>query len=194
MDCMSRRACGRRTWRYGERMTTKVVPVVGTFIEALAEVFTDAEHPPLGGVTPYPEHRPGADVPLDRLWGGDGIRECDAMVFVNVLRLYRSNEFPGETEEARPCRGMLHAQVQVGIARCVSTMDDMGTPPPPDVLERESLVGLDDAGRLEAAVCHALARCDDRELINQAVWTGLEPTGPEGGAMAWTCTVTVQLA
>lgn len=175
-------------------MTTKVVPVVGTLMEALREAFTDPEHPPLGGVTSQPEHRPGADVPLDRLWGGDGSRECDSMVFVNVLRLYRSTDFPAETETIRPCRGMLHAQVQVGVARCVSTMDDLGAPPDPEVLEHEALVGLDDAARLEAAVCRAVKRCDDRELINQAVWTGLDPSGPEGGAMAWTCTVTFQLA
>jgi len=175
-------------------MTTKIVPVVGTLLEEMRAVFTDAEHPPLGGVTAPPEHRPGADIPLDRLWGGDGTRECDSMAFVNVLRIYRGLDFPGESEAIRPCGGMLHAQIQVGVARCVSTMDEMGTPPPAEVLEREALVGLDDAARLEAAVCRAMRRCNERELINQSVWTGLEPNGPEGGAMAWTCTVTVQLS
>ena len=167
------------------------VPAVGTFIEVLREVFCDPDKPPLGGAAAFVEHRPGADVPLDRLWGG--ARECDVMVFVNVIRIYCSNEFPGESEEIRPCGGQRHAVIQLGVARCVSTLEEDGSAPAPDVLENEALVGLDDANRLEVAVCRGVKRATDLGLVNQAVWSGVEPNGPAGGALAWTCNVTVQL-
>src|SRR5699024_5616627 len=115
------------------------------------------------------------------------------MVFVNVIRIYRSNEFPGETEEIRPCGGQRHAVIQLGVARCVSTMEEDGSARSSEVLEREALVGLDDADRLEAALCSAVKRAEHLGLINQSVWSGVEPNGPAGGALAWTCTVTVQL-
>lgn len=168
-----------------------VVPAVGCFIEAMREVFCNPDKPPLGGAAEVVEHRPGADVPLDRLWGDDP--ECGVMVFVNVIRIYRSNEFPGETEEIRPCGGQRHAVIQLGVARCVSTMGEDGSIPGADVLEGEALVGLDDADRLEAAVCMAVRQAESRGVVNQSVWTGVEPSGPAGGALAWTCTVTVQL-
>jgi hypothetical protein len=167
------------------------VPVVGMFMEAMREVFCDSDKPPLGGAASFVEHRPGADVPLDRLWGD--ARECEVMVFVNVIRIYRSNDFPGETEEIRPCGGERHAVIQLGVARCVSTMEEDGSAPSTEVLEREALVGLDDADRLEAALCIAVKRAEHLGLINQSVWSGVEPNGPAGGALAWTCTVTVQL-
>jgi len=172
-------------------LMSKVVPAVGCFIEAMQDVFCDEAKPPLGGVAPCVEHRPGAEVPLDRFWGEHP--QCKVMAFVNVIRIYRSNDFPGESEEIRPCGGQRHAVLQLGIARCVSTVRSDGSAPPPEVLEEEALVGLDDADRLEVAVCRAVRAAEQRGVINQAVWSGVDPSGPMGGALAWTSTVTIQL-
>lgn len=170
-------------------MTRGVVPVVGTVLEALRDVFCNEEKPPLGGVTMQPQHRPGGDVALDWLWE-DG---CDGLVWVNVVRLYRTTSFPAEADQGRPCSGPLVAVLQVGVARCVATLDDGGRPPSPDDMERDALVGLDDAVRLEAALCRARKWCEERELVTDSVHTGVEPIGPSGGSLVWVQTWTVQL-
>ena len=167
----------------------KLVPVVGEVVEALRTQFSDPDRPPLGGVVPEVEHRPGADVALDGLWVGD----CPGLVWVNVIRVFRSADFPAETDEAT-CRGQLAALIQVGAARCVGVVDNHGYPPTAERMEHDALVGLDDAARLERAVCAAAKAADDRGLILQSTWGASEPHGPQGGALAWTKTMTVQLA
>lgn len=166
-----------------------VVPVVGTLLEALREEFCNPEKPPLGGVTEQPQHRPGADVALDGLWASD----CQGLSWVNVLRLYRTTSFPSERDESRPCGGARVAVIQVGAARCAATLDDQGNPPAAADMEHDALAGLDDANRLERAICRARKWCQERELVTDDVWTGAEPIGPSGGALAWVQTWTVQL-
>lgn len=165
-----------------------IIPVVGQVIEALRHEFCDPDHAPLGGTVPHIEHRPGADVALDGLWA-DG---CPGIVWANVIRMYRSNSFPQETTDAVPCQGNNTLVIQVGAARCCATLDDHGEPPPPEAMEHDALVGLDDAARLERALCRAVTTCDDRGLMIQATWSATDPIGPQGGALAWVKTLTIQ--
>ena len=115
-------------------------------------------------------------------------------MWANVLRIYRTTGFPNETDTAVPCHGSPTVSIQVGAARCVATVDDHGDPPPPHAMEHDALVGLDDAARLERALCAAVTACDDRGLIIQGTWTATDPIGPQGGALAWVKTLTVELA
>lgn len=166
-----------------------VTPVVGELIEALRGEFC-APSQPLGGPVTEIEHRPGADIALDGLFT-DG---CSGLVWVNVLRLYRTTRFPDEDPGLSPCVGQRAMVVQIGAARCVGVLDDYGNPPSPDRMGHDALVGLDDAARLERAACRAINNLDERGVIVQAAWSATEPTGPEGGALAWTLSITMQLA
>lgn len=165
-----------------------VVPVVGHIIEALRAQFVDDT--PLGGAVTAIEHRPGADVALDGLFEGN----CSGLVWVNVIRLFRTTEFPHVSEDASPCRGQRAAVIQVGAARCVSTMDDDGYAPTAGDMDHDALVGLDDADRLERALCQAAKGLEDRGLIHSCVWSPCDPIGPQGGALAWVMTLTIELA
>lgn len=166
-----------------------MLPVVGQVIEALRAQFCDPEDAPLGGAVPTIEHRPGADVALDGLFQPG----CPGIVWANVIRIARSRDFPNEDEVATPCRGLRIVVIQVGAARCAATVDDHGYPPTPEQMEADALVGLDDAERLERALCLAWTRIDDRNLGHQAAWTATDPIGPQGGVLAWTKTITIQL-
>lgn len=165
----------------------KTLAVVGCLLEGLREFFVDQT--PLGGRSGRPQHRGGINVPIDGLTG----EGCEAVVWANVLRRFRTREFPNEALDSAPCAGSRAVVVQVGAARCAVGFDDAGYPPTPDELEREALVVLDDANRLEWAVCRATQLADDRELISGSALGAWEPVGPEGGIVAGVLTVTYQL-
>lgn len=166
-----------------------MLPVVGQVIEALRAEFCDPEHAPRGGAVPNIEHRPGADVALDGLFQPG----CPGIVWANVIRIARSTTFPTEDETGTPCRGPRTVTIQVGAARCAATVDDHGYPPTPEQMEADALIGLDDAERLERALCRAWRAIDDLDLGHQATWSASDPIGPQGGVLAWTKTITIQL-
>lgn len=142
-----------------------IIPVTGQVIEALRDQFVDPVSPPLGGVVPEVEHRPGMDVALDGLFVGD----CPGLVWTNVIRLFRTDQFPAESDTIAPCLGTPAAIIQVGAARCVGTVDAQGYPPPAERMEHDALVGLDDAARLERALCLAARRLEDKKDLTP-VW------------------------
>lgn len=167
--------------------------IVGEMLEALRARFTDAEQPPLAGRVPAGrvQHRGGAQVALDGFGGDDG---CDALVWINLLRTWRTNEFPVESQSPVECTATRAALFQVGVARCVSTVDDQGWLPSADVLDQEALALLDDAHRLDRAVCQAARRLvHDREVALAYSLGPGEPIGPEGGLVTWVQTVTFQI-
>lgn len=167
-----------------------VVPVVGALVEALRGRFVESVKPPIGGRVAAVEHRPGVDVTLDGLWA----EGCSGLVWVNVVSLFRSMAFPEVSQDPSPCGGVRCATVQVGAARCVSMVDESGYPPSVADMEHDAVVGLDDAARLEAAVCEAVRVCRGRGVVSAAVQSPVEPVGPEGGVLAWIMTVTVEFA
>lgn len=170
-----------------------LIPVVGQFLEALRREFVDADPAPLGGTVTAVEHRPGELVALDALADEVG-GPCSGQVWVNVLRVWRSVSFPTVSAESSSCRAPVTMELQVGAARRVCTVDDAGYPPTVDAMGHDALVGLDDATRIDRAVCLALRAGDDRGLITQSVVAPIEPVGPQGGILAWTTVVTIQLS
>lgn len=167
-----------------------IIPVTGQVIEAMRGVFIDSDSPPLGGAMETIEHRPGADVALDGLFFGD----CPGLAWVNVIRMFRTDAFPAESNRLSPCTGAPAVILQAGASRRVSTVDNHGYPPTAEAMEHDALVGLDDAHRLELALCRAARRCDDLGLIHSATWSAIEPIGPQGGTLSWVATLTMQIA
>lgn len=169
----------------------RTLAVVGELIEQLRPMFCNPNKPPLGGVLPPVRHRGGFDVPIDILTDGE---QCTGMVWVNVLRRYPVGPtFPEEANGMVLCTHSLAVVVQAGVARCVATMDDHGNPPPDDVQESEALAVLDDADRLNYALCMAGAALaeDGRALAySLGAW---DPRGPDGGIVAGTQSIIVQL-
>lgn len=170
-----------------------LIPVVGQFIEALRSQFVEADPVPLGGAVTEVEHRPGELVALDALADEVG-GPCSGQVWVNVLRVWRSESFPTVSAESSSCRSPVTIDLQVGAARRVCTVDDGGYPPSADAMGHDALVGLDDTARIDRAVCLALRACDDCGLTIQSVVAPIEPVGPQGGILAWTTVVTIQLS
>lgn len=166
-----------------------LLPATGQVIEAMREQFVTTDDAPLGGKVDTIEHRPGTDVALDGLFIGD----CPGLAWVNVIRLYRTADFPTESDRLAPCSGVPVAVIQAGVARCVATVDAQGYPPTAEDMEHDALVGLDDAARLERALCVAARRAMDLDVVDAAVWSATEPIGPQGGVLAWVATLTVQL-
>lgn len=171
-----------------------VLSVVGQILEELRTAFVDEK--PLGGRTKQPEHRGGLLVALDGFFTPDDLAVPDnTMVWCQVLRIYRSRSFPTEEPITQPCGAPMVVQLQIGSARCSANMDEHGNPPDRADLEREALILLDDAMRLELALCRAWKRLgpEDRDVCGNAAIGAFEPVGPEGGILSGVMTATFQI-
>lgn len=133
------------------------------------------------------QHRVGSQVVLDGFVSSSGqpLSKCDGLVWVTVVRRYRTSIFPGEEYASSNCGHPKAITVQVGVARCSAMMDEYGTPPPPEVIAYEATRGLDDAGRLDAALCAAGRLLEETGKINGFAIDSSEPVGPEGGVISW---------
>lgn len=168
------------------------IAFVGEVIEAMREQFVempDGYEAPRGGLVPRVEHRGGLLVALDRMWPQSG---CEAMAWVNVLRRWTSQSFPGQVPPDG-CGGFRVLHLQAGVARCATMIDDHGGLPTPEAEESQALALLDDADRLHLALCTAARRAADRGIVDAYTLNEWEPVGPEGGVIAGQQTVTVQL-
>ena len=177
-------------------MAGEVVAIMAEVVAAMRLAFDNRENPPLGGVTGRIKHTGGLLVPLDGFpTSGEGNDQCDAsMAFTNVLRRWKTTQFPGESSEVTPCGGVRAVLVQMGVARCSMAMDDEGNAPDDDRVEHEALVLLDDSDRLYAAACRATKMLEEAELIDAAVIHAWEPVGPDGGILSGLLTVSFQIA
>lgn len=165
------------------------VLVIEQVIRRMRTAFVDNE--PYGGRLPRIEHRGGLLVPIDAGLDSDG--DCNAQGWVNLLRRWRTTQFPAEDAGVTPCGGVPAILVQAGVARCSQAMTDEGEPPPPEVMEREALALMDDAVRLERVMCGATVSADKAGLIHSAVVHAWEPIGPDGGILSGVITASFQL-
>lgn len=172
----------------------KHIAVIGLVMECMREVFDNKDRMPLGGLTGPPEHRGGLLVAIDGFNERGGESDCASLAFVNVLKRYRADNFPNEAGASTNCKGTKAVVIQVGVARCSVALDEHGEPPSRDVTEREALVLQDDADRLDQALCMAVTRGEDKDLISQAIINSWEPVGPEGGILTGVQTITIELA
>lgn len=133
------------------------------------------------------QHRVGSQVVLDGFldMNGQPIPECDGLVWVTVVRRFRTRDFPVEAYDSSNCQIPRAVTLQVGVARCSAMMDEYGSPPPADRIKHEAIRGLDDAYRLDLALCRAGMKLDDANLISGYALDSAEPIGPEGGVVSW---------
>lgn len=162
--------------------TQASVRVMSVLQEELRHQYSDGN--PYGGKIPAErvQHRVGSSVALDGFSTEYG-QDCEGLVWVTVLRQFRSDPFPTEVYDARACAAPRALLVQLGVARCSSTMTDDGSAPDPTVVQEEAIRGLDDVGRLDRAVCAAAARLLDQGAILAWAPDAVEPVGPEGGVI-----------
>ena len=170
-------------------MADQTLVLVGCVVEAMREFFVDRT--PLGGKTVAPQHRGGMNIPVDGLAGDD----CAGVPIVSVLRKYPTVNFPEEAYvTARgACPSPKAVLIQASVARCSITFDDRGNPPTPEQTEHEALVLLDDAQRLEWAMCRANQIGDDRGIVDDFALGAWSADGPDGGILAGLITATFQL-
>lgn len=150
--------------------------------------FSAEDQHPVGGLLPEErvQFRTGSQIVLDGFPDEYGApdEEC-GLVWVTTVRKFRSRDFPGEHMGVDNCGAPLAVQVQVGVARCsIHYGDDLG-PADPERVEWEGVRGLDDAERLDRALCAAGTALDERGLIAGYVLDAAEPLGPEGGVITW---------
>lgn len=166
------------------------IAFVGEVIESMREQFVDPGiEDPRGGRVSRVEHRGGLLVALDRMWPDSG---CESMAWVNVLRRWTSQSFPGQVPPEK-CGGFKVLHLQAGVARCATMVDDHGNIPTAEAEEAQALTLLDDADRLHLALCVAARRAEQRGIIDAYTLNEWEPVGPEGGVVAGQQTITVQL-
>lgn len=170
-------------------MPDLTIVAVGLVVEELRRQFDPAsENPPMGGGTADIRVIGGDMVPLD----GFDSADCALLVWVRLARRYRTTAFPAEAASGARCGSQPVIVLEAGVARCADMGDDNG-PPAPSVIEREALVQMDDAWRVDAALCRAAARAEDEDIAPDCVLGAGEPYGPEGGVIAWFQTATFEL-
>lgn len=169
--------------------TQASVAVMQEVMAQMGRLFTDGE--PVGGKIPASrvQHRVGSQVALDGFTDefGNPLKEeeCEGLVWGTVLRRYRTTDFPGEQFESSNCDAPRAILIQVGVARCSVAMDDHGNPPTQERMQWEAIRGLDDAGRLDSALCKAGGMLTERGIINGWAVDSSEPMGPDGGVVSW---------
>lgn len=85
---------------------------------------------------------------------------CEGMLWVNVERTYRSETFPIEDNNWKPCESNpLAVILGVGVLRCTPGMDDRGNLPDPVLTSAASLELIDDAELVRR--CLIISGCDD---------------------------------
>lgn len=173
-------------------LSQRLTIVAGYGLEDLRAYFTDNK--PLGGIVPAHRviHRGGADIALD----GFGGEDCVAEAWINVLRIARTtaDAFPGENATMSNCGSSRTVGVQIGVARCAVMPDDDGNPPSPEELGHEGLVSVDDAARLDNAMCRLMKRLEADEIIDGYAIGAAEPIGPMGGIISWVQTASMFIA
>ncbi|MFF3665470.1 hypothetical protein [Microtetraspora malaysiensis] len=132
---------------------------------------------------------PGAQVPADSCC------DCGAgqgQAWVRVAKIFpAAARFPEQSFAVESCASRSWGvELEVGVYRCVATVDDEGNPPSCEQVEHDAAVILDDAAAMRRAVacCFADGEHGNRDLV-VGEWT---PIGPSGGCGGGSMTVTIQ--
>lgn len=138
--------------------------------------------------------RPGVEVALDG-FTTEGGEECEGLIWVNPVRWFKSRDFPAEAGAPLGGCGLPTVMaIQVGVARCSQAMDEYGEPPSAERMNFEGVRSMDDAARLDKALCEASSALDEAGLLNGYYAEAAEPIGPGGGVVAWVVQTFWQLA
>lgn len=159
------------------------VTVVGLVVEELRNWFTPEQaKPPIGGGTVVVHLDAGDTYHIPFLEGGCG--DCgEPWLWVRMTRRWRQALPGGE----RTCVSARVIEVEAGIARCAE-LDLCG-----EELDTRALVLMDDAWRIDQALCAAMGRAEELPIVSVTTLGIGDPVGPTGGFIAWVQTATAQL-
>lgn len=167
---------------------------INHLISALVEAFSsESSNPPDGG---------GISGPSDvRVFAGDGIPlaawdshsdggDCRApFIWVRQIRRYRTRAFPTPFVGPSPCGDPVAVAFEVGVGRCAV----VDAEPTWDQYATEAEVSMDDAWRIELALCRAASKATSDDCVTMTAIDAVVPYGPEGGVVAQVGTLFVQL-
>lgn len=167
---------------------------INALTNALRVLFADGSPaPPIAGGTGDIRFFAG-DAPPFAAWNlHSNQTDCHGpFVWVRVVNRFRSTAttFPAPYGGDNPCGSSRTITLEVGVARCAVVDAD----PSWEEYENEAEVSLDDSWRIEQALCVAAGEITRSQCGNRVGVGVISPYGPEGGLIAWTGTLTVQLA
>lgn len=134
------------------------------------------------GVTPPPWVGPD-----DTLVG-----QCSPYLWMRLAGRWRQGQSVQTTPAAvmvPSCSRPRGVTVEVGIGRCHPL--DIDTPP--EVMEQHAHVQWDDSWRIDNALCQAMRRAEELEVVTETGVGPGEPIGPEGLVLTWTQSAYAQL-
>lgn len=172
-------------------ITDPAVAAVGIVIGALADAYDPASSfPPAAGTNTVRFF--AGDGPATAVWNPHTEEVepfgCDhPFLWVRVARRFRTSTFPEPDEGIDDCPKPRVIVVEVGVARCAV----IALQPSWDDYENEAVASLEDSWRIETALCAARVRLHELDYLTA---TGdISPTGPEGGIIAWSAVITIQI-
>ena len=163
--------------------TDPAMEVIATMIGAMAEVFRpDQQCLPRVGATTDIRFLAGDTAPIEA-WDSHKSQGCDEpMVWVRIMRRYRSREFPTVTLKTSPCKALRVVALEVGVAWCANVEEE----PSWADLARQAEESQDTTWRIEEALCMASALLAGDDAQRHVGTDIIAPWGPEGGVIAWT--------
>ncbi|QUE25796.1 hypothetical protein SEA_GLENHOPE_25 [Mycobacterium phage GlenHope] len=165
------------------------VDVIAKATMALKVAFNpdDKIQPPIGGGSKTVRFFHSDQAPLyafDTMAADGDTDECaEPFLWVRLGGRYRTKRFPDPTQEP-DCEAPRVLMIEMGIARCAALGETLNW----DEVEREAWVSLDDSYRLELALCRF-----KNTVVGPVSFDTIAPYGPEGGVVAWTARVNVQI-
>ena len=172
-------------------MPDPAVRAVGIVMGALADAYSPtSSFPPTAGTSEVRFF--AGEGPATAVWNphtGDLEQfGCDhPFLWVRVARRYRTTSLPAVTTSADTCGKPRVIAVEVGVARCAV----IDLQPTWDDYENEAVASLEDSWRIETALCAAAKRLNADGYPTAT--DEIVPTGPEGGIVAWSGMIFVQL-
>lgn len=121
--------------------------------------------------------------------------EGEGKAWVRVVRIFpTTSRFPQQALDPGACRtGGWAVELELGVARCVATIDDDGNPPSCDDRNADTIKILEDAAAMRAAVscCYPSTDLGRAWRSVPGQWT---PIAPAGGCAGGTMLVTIESA
>lgn len=155
-----------------------VLPAALRLLESLGDRLeaTEAGRPAVASLVPG-----GAAVAWDDC--------CEGKAWVRVVRIFPSVRFPEQVQGALNCHtASLACELEVGVLRCASTVDEQGEPPSAEQLTADAVRTVCDAEAMYQAIIADFSPGLGALALGQYL-----PTDVDGGCVGGTMTVTFPL-
>ena len=173
-------------------MADQAIVALGLVAEQMRCVFSEAQTtPPLGGGTEHVRFFAGEGMPAVAWAGHLSSCGCEGpLLWMRVVRRFRTSELPDERPGTRDtgCPEPMAITIETGVMRCAV----MDAEPTWEQWDHEAQVQLDDSFRLDRALVRAADKIEQTVAYSTLVAAG-EPYGPEGGVIAWSQWLHIQL-